>query len=177
MGAPGIDTHVRRQIVADEVSEEFVDSAFAFLDASENLNSLMINQMWPGSFNRGKVVLWLAFHSVELFLKGCILERDADAKVNGHSLFKLNEEFHKLAPEIEFVPPFGVEEMPPEPEIRKLVEEQERRTHEVFRYPTGQSGEPWSGAHMFSSALFAATLKEIRQDFERIQALVFVPRV
>ncbi len=72
----------------------------------------------------------------------------------------------KLAPDVDFKPPFSVEPLPPYPELVKDAKRKEKRIHEVFRYPTDTDGKPWPGVHGFSAPLFQGTLARIRKDTE-----------
>lgn len=165
--------HVRREVSVKEVPAEFMQSALAYLDGAEKLNTLMCEDEWKSNFYRGQVALWLTFHGVELFLKGCILKLDPKAKVAGHSLAVLTKKLRTLAPAIEFDPPFKVEALPPYPELVKDAEEKEKKTHEVLRYPVDLEGEPWPGVHGFSAPLFRNTVSRIRLDCERVYTQLF----
>lgn len=160
--------HVQGQILAEDIPIEFMKQALSHLEAAEKLNTLMCDGTWPSNFYRGRAVLWLAFHAIELFLKGRILKVDPSAKVGGHSLADLTKKLKGLTPDIIFDPPFGVEPLPPYPELGKKAEREEKRIHELLRYPTDTEGRPWLGAHGFSAPLFQGTLTNIRRDTEAL---------
>lgn len=158
--------HILGEVQAEDVPIEFMKQALSHLEAAERLNALMCEGDWPANFYRGRAVLWLAFHAVELFLKGCILKLDPSTKVGGHSLATLAKKLKKLAPDVTFDPPFGNEPLPPYPGLVAKAERNEKRIHEVLRYPTDNEGKPWPGAHGFSAPLFESTLAKIRKDTE-----------
>jgi hypothetical protein len=165
--------HIRKEVPAGDVPVEFMKQALADLEAAETLNTLMCGAAWASNYYRGQAVLWLTFHAVELFLKGCILKLSPTAKVNGHSLAALTMKLRKLAPKTNFDPPFGVEALPPYPELTKAAEEQERKIHEVLRYPIDTQGKPWPGVRGFSAPSFRRTLAQVRKDCERLYEQVF----
>ena len=160
--------HVLREVRAEDIPIEYMKQALSHLEAAESLNTLMCEGTWPANFYRGRAVLWLAFHAVELFLKGCLLKLDPNAKVGGHSLANLTKKLKKLAPDVTFDPPFSNEPLPPYPGLVEKAEREERRIHEVLRYPTDTEGKPWPGAHGFSAPLFKGTLAAIRKDTEAL---------
>ena len=160
--------HVRFEVRTDDIPLEFMKQGLSHLEASEKLNALMCEGTWPSNFYRGQPVVWLAFHAVELFLKGCILKVDPNANASGHSLADLTTKLRDLAPDVEFEPPFQPETFPPFPGLIEQAKRKEKKVHEVLRYPTNTEGKPWSGAHGFSAPLFRDTLARIRKDTERL---------
>lgn len=152
---------------------EFMKLALCHLEAAERLNSLMSEKLWPSNYYRGQSVLLLTFHSVELFLKGFILKLAPDTKVEGHSLAKLVKTLKRLAPGTEFDPPFKVEALVPYPELVRRAEQQEKRFHEVLRYPIDKNGKPWPGVRGFSTSSCKRLLARVRSDCERLYVQVF----
>lgn len=152
---------------------EFMKLALSHLEAAERLTSLMSERLWPSNYYRGQSVLLLTFHSVELFLKGFILKLAPNTKIEGHSLAKLVNTLQRLAPDIEFDPPFKVEALVPYPELVRRAEAQEKRFHEVLRYPIDNDGKPWPGARGFSASSCNRLLARVRSDCERLYVRVF----
>lgn len=72
-----------------------------------------------------------------------------------------------------FKPPFGIEPLPPYPELVEGAKQKEKKIHEVLRYPVDMNGKPWPGAHGFSALLFQGTLARIRKDTESLYARFF----
>ena len=152
---------------------EFMKLALSHLEAAERLTSLMSERRWTSNYYRGQSVLLLAFHSVELFLKGFILKLAPNTNVNGHSLAKLVKTLKRLAPDIEFDPPFKVEALVPYPELVRRAEQREKRFHEVIRYPIDRDGKPWPGDRGFSASSCKRLLARIRTDCECVYIRVF----
>lgn len=88
--------------------ERFVLYAKAYLSSSQALCLEMVQNETKRSWQNAAVVLLLAVHSVELFLKGAILSRDPKAKVDHHRIPKLVERYQALfsEPESEIEVPF-----------------------------------------------------------------------
>jgi hypothetical protein len=167
------DIHLRGEVKDGDVPMEFVKLALSHLQAAEQLNGLMSEQRWPSNYYRGQAVLLLIFHSVELFLKGFILKLDPSAKVGGHSLAKLTKTLKKLAPDVEFDPPFKVEALVPYPELVQRAEKDEARFHEVLRYPIDKDGKPWLGVRGFSASSCKRLLASVQSDCERLYVRIF----
>jgi hypothetical protein len=169
-----VQYHIRDQITKAQLPEELIEMATAFLEGAEQLNLQICRENWPGSLQRGCVVMYLAAHATELFLKGCILSIDGDRNVVTHSLHALTRQLSELNPSIEFDPPFGTEDMAPEdPTLLKLFVETERKKAEYFRYPMDIKNTPWPGIHAFNAGEFFLTLKKLRTDFDRIRPQIF----
>lgn len=166
--------HIRKEVAKDAVPVEFIRLAFAHLESSEKLTSLMNDGSWSSSFHKGRVVHWLAFHATELFLKGCILQISPRSSINDHLLARLLKKLKTLRSDIDFHAPFAVEALPPYPGLVAKAEKLEKQIHERLRYPTNTAGDPWSGVHGFDSELFSHTLQKLRGDFERVATKLFV---
>jgi len=165
--------HVHNEVSESDVPLEFMKQAFSHLEASEKLNALMCDDVWPSNYYRGQAVLWLAFHAVELFLKGCILKLDPSANIKSHSLSTLTKKLKTLNPGIDFEPPFGVEPLPPYPGLIERAEKTERKIHEALRYPIDTERKPWPGVRGYSAPLFQGTLARTRNDCERLYDQIF----
>ena len=79
----------------------------------------------------------------------------------------------RLAPGIEFDPPFKVGPLVPYPEHVRRAEKDEKRFHEVLRYPIDKSGKPWPGTRGFSVSSCKRLLAGVRSDCERVYVRVF----
>ena len=168
--------HIRQEVTDSDVPMEFVKQARAHLEAAEKLNTLMCDGAWASNYYRGQAVLWLAFHAVELYLKGFILKLDPRASVNGHSLAVLTTKLKHLAPKTQFDPPFGIEALPPDPELVQKVEKSEKKIHEMLRYPIDTEGKPWPGVLGFSASMFQNILARTHTDCERQYVQLFENR-
>lgn len=166
-----IDVKIQKKV--SEVPMEFVKQARAHLEAAEKLNTLMCDGVWASNYYRGQAVLWLTFHAVELYLKGFILKVDPKASVNGHSLAVLTAKLKTLAPETKFDPPFGIEALPPDPQLVQQAEKSEKKIHEMLRYPIDTEGKPWPGVRVFSDSAFKNTLAITKNNCERLYVKLF----
>jgi hypothetical protein len=167
------DIHLRGEIKQGDVPMQFIKLALSYLQAAEQLNGLMSERRWPSNYYRGQAVLLLAFHSVELFLKGFILKLNPSAKVGGHSLAKLTKTLRALAPDVAFDPPFKVEALVPYPELGRQATKDEARFHEVLRYPIDSNGKPWPGVRGFSASSCKRLLTGVKADCERVYVRIF----
>ena len=168
-----MDIHLRGEVDKGDIPMEFMKLALSHLEAAEQLNALMSQKTWPSNYYRGQSVLLLTFHSIELFLKGFILRLSPTTKVGGHSLADLLKKLKRLDPGVTFDPPFKVEALPPYPELVRRAEEQEKRFHEVLRYPIDTAGNPWPGARGFSASSCKRMLEQVRSGLEREYDRIF----
>lgn len=164
---------IRQEVHPTDVPNEFVKSAFAYLDAAEKLNGEMAAEKWPGDYRNAQVILWLTFHATELFLKGCIAKLDPTGAVLGHTLPVLKTRLESLTGKVELQLPFDVEGSDGTPEIEALIKNHLRTTHEQLRYPTDQGGVPWSGLQGFSPQLFAGTLQNFKSEAGALKSRLF----
>ncbi len=164
---------IRQQIDSGDVADEFVTSAFAYLDAAERLNEQMSSGSWGSDYRNAQVILWLTFHSAELLLKGCIAKTDPTISTLGHVLPMLRDRLEAQIGKFDLELPFGVEGSDGTPEIEHLVRNHARTTHERLRYPTDQKGLPWPGLEGFSPQLFAGTLKNFKKEAEALRSRLF----
>ncbi len=164
--------HIQQEVAEGDVPIEFVKQALSHLEAAEKLNALMCDGAWTSNYYRGQAVLWLTFHAIELFLKGFILKLEPGASVNGHSLAVLTAKLKTLVPNMQFDPPFGIE-LPLDLKLVKQAEKDEKRIHEMLRYPIDTEGKPWPGVRNFSAQTFQDTLARTRTDCERLNDQLF----
>lgn len=121
------------------------DPAKAYLDASITLCSQMLNGDFKSSYSHSRVILSLAYHSIELFLKGAILKKTGKAATKGHELDNLEQEYLRLYTDDEFAfdVPFNTEYLG---FSRKQIEDlrkQEPPLDQTFRYHTDLSRSTW----------------------------------
>ena len=108
-----MSSHIQHPLASEDIPAEFVRSAIGYLDCAEKLNALMVTGSWQSSFHRGQPILWLTFHSIELFLKACILQVDPSETVSGHELPKLRDTLCAKVPGLSFEIPFQAEPFEP----------------------------------------------------------------
>jgi len=152
----------------------FYDLSLAYLDTS----IVAIRQMVYGSFfprfSHSRVVLSMAYHSTELFLKGAILRAAGKKKRGGHDLKTLYEEFSNLYPEAEFQfdLPFSIEYLGFTPEEVAEMRKKEPPQDQIYRYHTDLSGEKWEGLHGFEPEHFLDSLYLLQEAFIRLGRLI-----
>ncbi len=135
---------------------------------------------WPN----GAVALMLAAHSVELFLKGAILQKNPSANVwaRGHNIESLASDFRAEFAQIpiEWDIPFGGTDMHlgtdfpdwlPDSEI-ETIKSQTPHPSIRYRYPVDKGGTERRGAEGFEPHSFLSLLLGLKTDFDRIQSLI-----
>lgn len=149
--------------------------AEAYLCASRFLCEKMEADTSLSSWPNAAVVLMLAAHSVELFLKGAILSRNPNADVwaYGHNLDGLaaNYQSHFLEPEFDWDIPFQNEfpEGFAEAEFKALTANMPPPSI-LYRYPVNKNGGEWRGIYGFEPVSFDVVLAEVQKAFENIKS-------
>jgi hypothetical protein len=168
------------------VPEQLLAFSCAYLDSAELLCGKLCTDTAHANYAHGAAIMSLAFHSVELFLKGCVLKREPDEQFggkSGHDLDSLSKRYSKLYPkrEFQFEIPFRrnvpvAEGMAAEEfaELFAYVQEHSKKFSEDqrHRYPTGIDGKTWDGVFGFEPNSFLITLKELQNAYARIQLLL-----
>src|SRR5713101_6892659 len=160
--------YVVPQFPLTDTPRQFINLAYAYLDAAEALTNSIVDGTWPGSFYRGQVTLLLAFHATELFLKGCIRSVAPHQAGNIHSLTDLCLRLEEVFPSVTFEPIFGMEPAPADTQIMKAALKADKEKHQEFRYPLSSSGIPWSENRSFEPVAFLASLRRARAEFDRV---------
>lgn len=171
------------------VHEQVLTFAGAYLDSAEVLCDSLCYDKEHANYAHGSIVMSLAFHSLELFFKGCILKSFPAEQFGGkagHDLDALSKRFFKLYPkkEFQFEVPFR-HEIPEVfggmaanklAELLIYIEEHKRKAPEDqrHRYPTDVNGKTWDGAFGFEPNSFLVTLRELQQVYARIRPLICV---
>ncbi|SDU00504.1 hypothetical protein [Nitrosomonas ureae] len=170
------------------VHEQMLVFAGAYLDSAEVLCNNLYSDKERANYAHGAVVMSLAFHSLELFFKGCILRSFPAEQFNGkagHDLDALSKRFFRLYPkkEFQFEVPFRyetsgiIEKMAPNElaELLAYIEEHRRKAPEDqrHRYPISGNGKTWEGAFGFEPNSFLVTLRELQQVYARIRSLLY----
>lgn len=167
--------------------EQILAYAGAYLDSAEVLCNSLCSDKESASYAHGSVVMSLAFHSLELFFKGCILKSLPAEQFSGkagHDLNALSKRFFKLYPkkDFQFEVPFRYEipEVVGEMATDKLdkilahIKEHKNKVPEDqrHRYPTSIDGKTWDGMFSFEPYSFLDTLRELQQVYARILPLL-----
>ncbi|WP_447599069.1 hypothetical protein [Nitrospira sp. Nam80] len=157
------------------VPERLFEYAEAYRNASEVLCSKISSDPKAYGWPDAAVVLMLAAHSVELFLKGALLKRfpnDEDVGSYGHRLEDLSTAYRMRFTEstFEWDIPFGGGEYPgsSEAEIAALRKKYPEPSI-LYRYPVEKGGNEWIGLYGFEPTLFLLLLKQVEIDFRRIR--------
>jgi hypothetical protein len=144
--------------------------ALAYLESAETLCDLIAKSPTHATYEKGTVVLYLAAHAIELFLKGAILRKAPNERF-AHDLEHIHNRYRALFPAQRFALtglPFA-NEYPglSKQEIAELKREQPDPS-EIYRYPLDKSGEPWDAALAFEAGSYLKVLSTLRADFQRI---------
>lgn len=150
--------------------KRFVLYAHAYLNAAQLSCEQMAADATEGTWPNAAVVLMLAAHSVELFLKGAILCRDTQAEVGNHRIDQLTEKYDRLYPEpaFEFDVPFHTEYATFSEEEIQVLKKSEPVPSILFRYPVRKQGVEWQGIHAFEVDGFLRILSNLRSSYDRI---------
>lgn len=169
------------------VPEQLLAFAEAYLDSSEVLCGSLCSDLQNANYARGAVVMSLAFHSLELFFKGCILKLCPSEQFggkSGHDLDALSKRYFNLYPkkEFQFEVPFRREILEvvggmAADELAGLLSSIDERNKKVsedqrHRYPTGMDGKTWDGALGFEPTSFMVNLRELQHAYERVRHLL-----
>lgn len=153
------------------VPQRFFEYAHAYQNAATALCIKMTKENASCTWPNAAVVLLLAAHATELFIKGAVLCRDPNATVEHHRINDLSAEYKKHYPEpsFEWDIPFKAEYPDiTETEI-KALEKATPVPSILYRYPVAKGGKEWSGAYGFEPHSFLQILEQVKHDFERIK--------
>ncbi len=161
------------QIDNSKIPLQFVLFADAYLDSAIRLCRVLKRSTRKLSYPRGAVVLFLAFHAVELFLKAAILEKNPKEKLH-HDIEQLEVTYRSYYPEKQFLfaVPFKTEFLGFQPEEiikKKPVLPQDQ----LNRYPCDKKGRDWGGVFAFDPVSFLPVIEELQHDFKRLRNHIF----
>jgi len=153
------------------VPERFFEYAKAYRNAASALCASMASEKTMCTWPNANVVMLLAAHATELFLKGAIFARDPTASVEHHFLDDLNVEYKKRfsEPAFEWDIPFKTE-WGNLTEVEVRVFKKNPPPSMLYRYPVAKGGKEWNGAFGFEPNSFVSTLDQLGRDFQRIMA-------
>jgi len=173
--------------LADISHLEVPDQLFSYAEAYRTASVLLCRKVenddtlntWP----HATVILMLASHSVELFLKGALLKRKIEISQT-HNIQQLAEKYREtfqdaaFAWEIPFANPLSVPELiaqmkqlwpdTDETELRKSIAATPAPSI-LYRYPVNKDGMEWRGAYGFTSTGFLLRLEQLELDFRRLR--------
>ena len=145
----------------------FHDLAVAYLDTCIVATRAMVYGPFFPRFSHSRVVLSMAYHATELFLKGAILRATGEKKVGGHVLKELYAKYEKIFmdEEFHFDVPFSSVYMGFTQEQRAELEKDEPPKDQMYRYHTDLEGEKWESDQGFTPESFLETLNALRKTF------------
>ena len=168
------------------VPEQLFRYASAYRSSSavlcEKFESDTTFSTWPNA----AVVLMLAAHAVELFLKGALLKRNVkEAWDYNHSINKLAEKYRETFQEppfkwdIPFAPTLTetewiawMQQNNPaytEAELKGILKSWPDPSI-LYRYPVNKVDQDWPGLYGFYPPEFSQTLYQVECDFDRIRS-------
>jgi hypothetical protein len=156
------------------VSQRFFEYAQAYRNAASALCITMASNQGSCTWPNASVVMLLATHATELFIKGAILSRMPTTIIEHHRLDDLSAEYQKCFPEpsFEWDIPFKIEwgEL-----VKTDIETLKKMTpvpSMLYRYPVAKGGKEWYGAFGFEANSFIEVLDQLKRDFERIRVQI-----
>jgi hypothetical protein len=169
------------------VPEQLFDYANAYRSASAVLCQKVESDNTFCTWPNAAVVLMLAAHAVELFLKGALLKRNVEEVWSyGHNIDKLaakyREKFHE-DPSFTWDIPFAstltetewiaqMKQMNPDitdAELEGLISATPYPSI-LYRYPVNKGGKDWPGLYGFEPPSFLLQLSQFEYDFNRIRS-------
>ena len=154
-------------------SDQFAAYAIAYLDSAQRLCGLLARSQQKATYERGAVVLFLAAHAVELFLKGAIVRKSPSERFS-HDLDHLVRRYRALYPGKRFQldAPFSTElPLGMSAEEKRRVKEQITPPGELYRYPINKAYKPWSGAYGIEPNSLSVDLGKLRTRLEELRTV------
>jgi hypothetical protein len=155
---------------------QLFEFARAYLSASKLLCSNVQVLKDKARYSDGCVVLFTAYHAVELFLKGMILLKNCDATLH-HDIENLAKDYQRLYPgkEYSWEVPFGIELLGNTEDEQKQIDKlkKELPPDQLYRYPINKKRQSWTGAFAFEPISFMhSVILPLEKDFSRLEELV-----
>jgi HEPN domain-containing protein len=144
-------------------ADRFFHLARAYLDCSGHLFRSLNDKSLKRTFSHAQSAAFLFEHSVELFLKGAIIQA-LKRVANTHDLEHLYNEFRNLYPGKKFNFTARIDEV--------VTKDQARPYAEYSRYPIDTSGKLWPGNSHFDFDIWLKQLELFKKEYERLIPLV-----
>jgi hypothetical protein len=154
-------------------ADECFAFAGAYLDSALRLCVILARSHRKATFERASVVMFLAAHAVELFLKGAILRKRPDLHIGHHDLEQLHSTYTGLYRAKRFAftrQPFQVEYLGMTPAEAREAKKSSPPIDQLYRYPKDKSGKPWAAAIGIEPSSCRKWLLELQADFTRLTA-------
>ncbi|MBI5591840.1 MAG: hypothetical protein HY881_15320 [Deltaproteobacteria bacterium] len=168
--------HVNRLRSCEFGCARAVFDIFKRISSAIRLCTVLARSTKKATYVRGSVVLYLAFHATELFLKGAILKSVPEENVGTtHNIGTLNNRYKNLYPGKKYMfyllfitseePDFSNIEPDKVKEYKIIIEkfEKDNPHDQKYRYPQNKEGQPWSGPNGFEPSSFLRELKQLRE--------------
>jgi HEPN domain-containing protein len=157
--------------------EKLLCFAKAYLAASKALCERCKQNLNSTTYADGCVVMFTAYHAVELLLKAMILAKNSDAKLH-HDVEDMAKEYHRLYPKKDYFwrVPFSIEAVGDDIDTRQTLQKlkKELPVDQLWRYPISKAGTQWNGAFAFEPMSFMDNLiLPLELDFDRLENLIF----
>lgn len=151
----------------------YYDLAISYLDGSIELTKKILDGSFPNTFSHSRVVLSLAYHASELFLKAALFRKTGEKSHATHNVIDLYKKYKKHYPDSCFSleVPFRLECAGlNKDDIRK----EESLFDQKFRYHSDTNGDRWKGygkmegIYAFLPKQFLEDLILLQQQFRHI---------
>nr|MBI3612447.1 hypothetical protein [Nitrospirota bacterium] len=176
------------EIESVSASRQFLAFSEAFLDAAARLCRGLARSSKKSSYAQGTVVLDLMFHSLELFLKAAILEKEPTkqlGELTRHDVERLSKRYANLYPgkNYAFEMPFIGADLsaividPPLDEKAMLFIKEHKKnnpTDQIHRYPINKQGKPWAISYGFGPYGCLKIINQLKKDIKRLKKIVFL---
>ena len=162
------------EIIHLSLPQRFFEYAQAYRNAASVLCLTMTLEDASCTWPNATVVMLLAAHATELFLKGAVLARNPAAMIEHHHIDDLSVEYRKRFPETSFEwdIPFKTNWSDMAEDEIEALKKKVPIPSILYRYPVAKGGKEWSGAFGFEPNSFAEVLEQLKHDFERIKAQI-----
>ncbi len=158
---------------------KFLAFSDAYLDSAEHLCKVLKRSTKKATYERGAVVLYLTFHSIELFLKAAILFKCENENLN-HNIQHYEKRYKNLYPgkKYNIDIPFGTEYSGSEPPDLDKLGYKMPPQDQVHRYPVDRKGKEWGGEKWeaifaFEPTLFLLDIERLKEAISRVKEEIF----
>ena len=176
---------VDSDVLSLSIPEQYMEFSNAYMDSACRLCTVLARSTRKATYVRGSVVMYLAFHATELFLKGAILHKKPNENIGScHNIETLFNRYKKLYPKKKYIfDPLFKSEDPDfsgiEPDqvkklklkIQKL--KKDNPNDQRYRYPEKKDKQPWDDLQGFEASSSLVELKKNRSGLSSIRKLIF----
>jgi len=136
----------------------------AFLEASQHLCASMVSGEFSSQYSSSRVVLHLARHGIELFLKSAIELAGQHPEKLGHNLSSLCEQYWRLYPDQTFyftIPPRYL--VNPSKDLFSESDKLHATLDQRHRYAADKAGQSFAEPEIFDPYAVLAELEDLRK--------------